>query len=837
MTLPDRQGGRLYDWLYALDEGSSRRRVDTFVMRNSFGILAILALGTVLILPIHPPRADSIYFDDFEADVMRLGNTYYELTLDKANGAILSLVDRNTGVPLTLGSRYGCLWGAVFPTTTPDYVGGCSYDLHGPNYFTYTWDSVGAILTLTYTWDSSAVYGVDATVTISAYEAPYFDLHLALKNDWGGTMGNAILPSDLLFRDEDVESAYAPFLLPGIRLKAGFFTEDRTYVPTYPSDAAFADYLALEVNGSYLTLYTLNPDGPIQPVALGFVDDDAHHPDTFFSYHSFHTWVEDGEIYNSPTVRIRVGQPPVDTLLAYREENGIAAYPSLTEKLGDRFALVVQAPLIKADAWHINKSFRDWIPDLERLPSPALLHPVAFQPGGHDENYPDFLPPDSRWGTTADFRALVEAAHTYDLLVMPYTNPTWWDDESPTMQNLPPPLTASDVAVLEEDGEPVYETYNGHGGYVVSPQIPFVQQRLAQLMYQWETEVPVDFVFEDQIGARVWRYDFNPDAPSPLAYSDGWVAHTHTYTDQGLMTEFGFDRLAETEIGFHGSVLTWAREFDYADQHWGAENWETWPLALWLFHDKVLFYQHNLSNYTMSEEKSILTWNLAFGYLLSYDWQWADNDPLGNPWLDPIAALQRAVIARYAGRPLTDFTHISDWVTRTTFGDLSIVANWDPLLTYEMDGHRLAPMGFMAETEDGGLLAGVFVRLFNGSELSAGEHYLIVERNPSVVIVRQPVGEETALTVGGPFDWKPGEPLRVWVFDRAGNLLGEAPFWVDEMGVHFIYHREWEGEEVGWYELVKSSIYLPMIAYDKDSSPSSVPMSDEWLARMESGGW
>ena len=106
-----------------------------------------------------------------------------------------------------------------------------------------------------------------------------------------------------------------------------------------------------------------------------------------------------------------------------------------------------------------------------------------------------------------------------------------------------------------------------------------------------------------------------------------------------------------------------------------------------------------------------------------------------------------------------------------------------------------------------------------------------------MVIVRQPVGEETALTVAGPFDWEPGEPLRVWVFDRMGNLLGAAPFWVDEMGVHFIYHREWEGEEVGWYELVKSSIYLPMIAYDKDSSPSSVPMSDEWLARMESGGW
>ena len=26
-------------------------------------------------------------------------------------------------------------------------------------------------------------------------------------------------------------------------------------------------------------------------------------------------------------------------------------------------------------------------------------------------------------------------------------------------------------------------------------------------------------------------------------------------------------------------------------------------------------------------------------------------------------------------------------------------------------------------------------------------------------------------------------------------------------------YREWEGEEVGWYELVKSSIYLPLMMY------------------------
>jgi len=43
------------------------------------------------------------------------------------------------------------------------------------------------------------------------------------------------------------------------------------------------------------------------------------------------------------------------------------------------------------------------------------------------------------------------------LLVMPYTNPTWWDDESPTLQNLPPDTVSTDVAVVDNQGVPLYE--------------------------------------------------------------------------------------------------------------------------------------------------------------------------------------------------------------------------------------------------------------------------------------------------------------------------------------------------------------------------------------------
>ena len=142
-------------------------------------------------------------------------------------------------------------------------------------------------------------------------------------------------------------------------------------------------------------------------------------------------------------------------------------------------------------------------------------------------------------------------------------------------------------------------------------------------------------------------------------------------------------------------------------------------------------------------------------------------------------------------------------VTRSTFGELSVTANWRPTLTYEVDGHRIAPGGFLAQTDDGNVLAGVFAGFFNGTLLAAGEHYLIVERTPHVVTVRQPVGTDTGLTIDGPADWQPGEALRLWVFDRDGRRLGEAGFRTEGGRVKFVYSQIWDGQLVGRYEIHK----------------------------------
>ena len=107
-------------------------------------------------------------FDDSAPDSMRVSNDHYELTLSKTNGGILTLVDKDAGTNLTLGSRYGCLWGAVFPGSSPDFVGGSSYSDTGPNQFGYSWNAAQSTLTLTYDWQSGVSSRVDAVLTVTA---------------------------------------------------------------------------------------------------------------------------------------------------------------------------------------------------------------------------------------------------------------------------------------------------------------------------------------------------------------------------------------------------------------------------------------------------------------------------------------------------------------------------------------------------------------------------------------------------------------------------------------------------------------------------------------------
>jgi hypothetical protein len=614
----------------------------------------------------------------------------YRLTLSRRSGAVVSLDDRAAGVRLVNGS-VGCLW-AAGPTGRGRSFGGCRGRVR------YHWDKRRSTLKLLYVTPP-----VPAVATVRFGRAS-FDLSLWLANAGASPLAQVAFPADLRADAAAVDAAYVPTYLPGIRLGRGFFERVARAVRTYPSRWAFADLLAFDLDGGHFALSSVNPGpAPLAPVSLGFAHDAAPSPcsgASFCATHAFETWIPQDEAWTSPTVRIRVGGDVRASTLGYRTDNRIDRYPSLAEKLGPRLTTLARAPLLKANLPAGLPAFRDWGRTLRRLPSPMLLHPVAFQPGGHDEVYPDFLPPDPAFGTVAELRALAEQAQKLGHAVMPYLNVSWWDPDSPSLLR----VEGREVAVHDAAGTPFWEEFGGRGGWVVSPYVALVRERVARLLEEWRTEVPADCLFFDQFGARPWRRDFNPAAPGPLAYDDGWLALMAPHASRCLMVEDGWDRLAESFVGFHGSALMLDREHDEPDEFWGEGNWRPWPLALWLVHDKVLMYQHDLAEETMTDDPEVLLWNLAFGFVLSYSWDERART-LDSPWLDRVGELQRLLGPLYAGRTLDSWRELGPELTESRFGDLVVVANWSPTASATVDGHRLGPFGFLARTTDGRVLA------------------------------------------------------------------------------------------------------------------------------------
>lgn len=589
----------------------------------------------------------------------------YRLALSAANGRILELDDAR-GRRL-LGAGYGCLWW-LNPNHHASSRGGCG--LHP----SHRWSARASTLTLTYP---------QVTVTVHA-ERTAFDLRMTLRND-GVVRDQIRFPAGLVGDTRTVEAGYVPDVLPGLKLDRAFFSRVGNPVQIYPSRWSFADWLALDVNGGHVALYTVNR-GPIAPATLGFLHLGAAAPcsgDSFCVFHEFETWVEPGATWRSPIVRVRVGQTAQQAILAYRHDNGIDAYPSLASKLGSRLQTLARAPLVKADVAKLRLPFADWGPSLAQLPSPILLHPVAYEPGGHDANDPDFLPPDPAWGTTADLAAAIAQAHADGDLVMPYDNLSWWDPASPTMRG----TTPAAVAALDAKGAPQTIDYGTHAGVIVSPFAQLVRSRSAQELDSWRA-LGADCVFLDQLGARPWLYDFDRAAPSPVAYDDGWLSLLAPYRNRCVMAEDGWDRLARDVVGFHGGLLMMQRELAYVDHYFGAGNWQPYPLATWLVHDKVLMYQHDLFPGTMAADGEVLTWNLAFGLVQSVEWRLGDEH---DPWLELAARLQRDLGPHYAGVSLRSFTEPAPGVTRSVFGDLTVDANWTDAT---WDG--IAPQGFRA---------------------------------------------------------------------------------------------------------------------------------------------
>lgn len=706
--------------------------------------------------------AQTPYFDDSSA-LLRFGSAgQYEVGLRKTNGSIQYMRDLGTGQDVCLGSRFECLWGASYVNNA--YVGGCSFSSGGSNHFSYGFDANLKRLTLSFVPGGVSPASAQATVIFQLATDAYFDASIRVTNRIDTRVDYVLFVSDLVFARNDISEAIFP-LLPGIRLNSGFFTSQRTYSNRYPT--LFSDSVFLSTTRGPLAIYS--PDvasGGNFCTTFGFYPDDAYSNGSTILFHNFAVALPRDQEAVLPPMRVRFQAGATQAINKLRTESGIANGPTLADKLGSRLTQLKQSVLYKADFDQLGRTWTQADALFAGLPTPALLHAVAYWSGGFDQRYPDVLPPNPARGSDAQFRAMLANAHAREQLVVPYFNPTWWDNEGPTLTSLPPPLTLNDVAARDINGTPYFESYGPNGGYVMSFASPFVLSKAASVVGGLMDDYQFDYLFQDQIGARNFLYDFNASASGPLSYISNLLSYCTTHQARGLMTERGFDRLAPTHLGFHGGVLLDQR-LGGLDGQLGAGNWEPYPLAQMLIGDQVLFYQHNLDRVTMTADPNTLSWNVAMGYMLSFDLASGTT----NPWLRAAALMQRELMAEFVGTRVTDFSRINANLTSTSFGAWQIIRNTSAGAQV-YGSQTLDAGGFFAASPGGEIQAG-YLTTYRGHSLG-GARLLLERRKPSYIELSLPLGGAAVQTPVYP-NWISGQTVQAAAYDWDDQYLADVP--------------------------------------------------------------
>jgi hypothetical protein len=724
---------------------------------NKFRIFLTVFIVSFIFFSIYSIecRADAVYFQDTGGESLILSNSFWEASFSRTNGSLKYIKDKNSGAIVCYGSKEDSLWAVDF-FESPDVFKSSEYIKSYSRSFTYKWEPGTGTLAFSFSGARAGIAEIDADVTIKTSAENWFEMQLHLHNRYGKTFRLAYFPNDLAFSIPEIEEALYP-ALPGVIFKKSFFQQRRSYTGRYPGwPGVFADFVSMKTINGVLSIYSHQGAERFIPSILGFVSSDGD-PDKFYFNHAIASGTYNNEDYYSPWIKFKVGGDYVESIEDYRSDNGYDKYASLKQKLGASYEKIIRSPILKLENTKLKLRFDEYDELLFKiLPSPLIYHFCGFQIGGFDQNVPDLLPPEPAWGTTEDLTDMVKKLHQRGNLFMPYTNPTWWDDESDTLRNLPPYLTIDDIAVIHEDYRPVYEIYNFYsGGYVTSPYSPFVREVIAAKMKEAADVMLSDMVFEDQIGARQWWFDFNVNSPTLISYIDGWIEHTRKYKDKLLGTELGFDRLAETEIAFYGGMLLPIRD-ETAAAIWGAGNLSIYPMISILLRDKVMLYQHDLADYTMTLFKENFSWNLAFGYFPTM--QIVSRSSMNIEWMKMISSFSQNVLSRYADERVRNFSYITDYLSKTEFENFEVFANWDENYPCNVDEHSIAPMGAMVRSKTGNLTAGIFT-VYNGIPLEGKEQYIIEERNPDSILIRHPLGDATTFAVIPLSKWEATDKL------------------------------------------------------------------------------
>ncbi|MEO8393790.1 MAG: hypothetical protein ABI700_12435, partial [Chloroflexota bacterium] len=322
-----------------------------------------LLFGVVLGTAVTFAQADPITVED---GTIKVRNTGYVVDFSAANGSITAVRDVATTQTVSGGNAGGSLWSAtfdndkLFDTTSADF----SYEIDGSK------------LTLSYGGASVAV-----TVEVDATDGNALKMQATVSNYSERKIRLVGFPNDLRVAEADVEDALLP-LMPGALINGNFFSKGGTYNGQYPGEL-FADYEAVRLAKGKFALYSQIGD-LIQPVYAGFEHLKAETGQTALT-HNYKTWITDGATWTSPWTVIRVGEDYPDSIAAYRTENGIDQYPSLSAKLGADAEKYYSEPMYKLDIQVLRQKFIDIETNvIDQMNFPGLVEPVAWQVNGHD---------------------------------------------------------------------------------------------------------------------------------------------------------------------------------------------------------------------------------------------------------------------------------------------------------------------------------------------------------------------------------------------------------------------------------------------------------------------
>jgi len=443
----------------------------------------------------------------------------------------------------------------------------------------------------------------------------------------------------------------------------------------------------------------------------------------------FVRYLKSGEQWRSPTVRLSFGKSLQASAGEFCKSNGV------TKKLSQKMDPDLLEKFKGAVMFNIPSKTLSATKKLEsQLPANNLIHLANYMRGGFDKQYPDHFPVNESFSTDSEFKAYLTDLKSRGHLYMPYTNHSWWCD-NPKGSTF---LEKGDSALsLDSKGKHYREGYSDMTGWTICMWHSDVRQANDKLVQQCVKDYPCDILFQDQMGARASRLDFNPAAGNPNRYIDGIIFTTREDSKhKPLSTENGWWGIANEEVQFCG--MSFGIKEDVFVDAMREYIWEKYPkdsvsianVFCALFHDKVSISHHDLASGISNHRQ--LSLSLGIGYTLMYHpafWKFALDGELAFAFY--LDKLQKSLVSNYIGEKMKSFKHKwknvsakgSEGYIRSQYGDVKIFASMDsnPI---EEGSFLIAPDGFIAESAN--VKAG-YVLAINGIKASTPTAYVIEE--------------------------------------------------------------------------------------------------------------